>query len=177
MDIMLDLETLSTRPEATILTFGACKFSPYNQEPIDKGIYFRVSVDEQITLGRHVDDNTVEWWGRQADDVREEALGESDRITLSEFTAQLNKFLVGCDNIWAQGPVFDIVILENLYRQLNLPCPWQFWQIRDSRTLLSTHGDPRDKNKAGLHNALEDAVSQAQAVQTVFNRCGITEKR
>jgi glycerol-3-phosphate cytidylyltransferase len=31
MDIMLDLETLSTRPDATILTFGACKFSPYKQ--------------------------------------------------------------------------------------------------------------------------------------------------
>jgi hypothetical protein len=66
---------------------------------------------------------------------------------------------------------------ENLYRQLGLPCPWQFWQIRDSRTLLSTHGDPRDKNKEGLHNALEDYVSQAQAVQTVFAQCGITEKR
>jgi hypothetical protein len=177
MDIMLDLETLSTRPDATILTFGACKFSPYNQESIDKGIYFRVSVDEQIALERHVDDNTVEWWGRQADDVREEALGESDRIGLEQFTQELNRFIVGADNIWAQGPVFDIVILENLYRQLGLPCPWQFWQIRDSRTLLSTHGDPRDKNKAGLHNALEDAVSQAQAVQTVFKQCGITEKR
>ena len=56
---------------------------------------------------------------------------------------------------------------------MGLPCPWQFWQIRDSRTLLSTHGDPRDKNKAGLHNALEDCVSQAQAVQTVFEQCGI----
>jgi hypothetical protein len=174
---MLDLETLSVRPDATILTLGACKFSPYNQEPRDKGIYFRVSVDEQIKLGRHVDDNTVEWWGRQADDVREEALGEDNRVSLDEFTRELNRFIIGCDNIWAQGPVFDVVILENLYRQLGLPCPWQFWQIRDSRTLLSTLGDPREKNKAGLHNALEDAVSQAQAVQTVFEQCGITEKR
>ena len=177
MDIMLDLETLSVRPDATILTFGACKFSPYKQHEITDGIYFRVSVDEQITLGRHVDDNTVAWWGRQAEDVREEALGEGNRISLDEFARELNRFIVGCDNIWAQGPVFDIVILENLYRQLGLPCPWQFWQIRDSRTLLSTHGDPRDRNKAGLHNALEDAVSQAQAVQTVFEQCGITEKR
>ena len=177
MDIMLDLETLSTRPDATILTFGACKFSPYKQHEIVDGIYFRVNVDEQTALGRHVDDNTVEWWGRQADDVREEALGEGDRIGLEQFTQELNRFIVGADNIWAQGPVFDIVILENLYRQMGLPCPWQFWQIRDSRTLLSTHGDLRDKNKAGLHNALEDAVSQAQAVQTVFKQCGITEKR
>lgn len=177
MDIMLDLETLSTKPDATVLTFGACKFNPYRQEDIDKGIYFRINVDQQITLGRDVDDSTVEWWGKQAEDVREEALGDGDRITLEQFTKELNRFIVGAKNIWAQGPVFDIVILENLYRQLGLPCPWQFWQIRDSRTLLSTHGDPREKNKVGLHNALEDAVSQAQAVQHVFNACGITEKR
>ena len=174
---MLDLETLSTKPDATVLTFGACKFNPYKQEDIDKGIYFRINVDEQITLGRDVDDSTVEWWGKQAEDVREEALGDGDRITLEQYTKELNRFIVGAKNIWAQGPVFDIVILENLYRQLGLPCPWQFWQIRDSRTLLSTHGDPREKNKVGLHNALEDAVSQAQAVQHVFNACSITEKR
>ena len=177
MDIMLDLETLSVRPDATILTFGACKFSPYKQHDIVDGIYFRVSVDEQITLGRHVDDNTVAWWGEQSADVYDEAFNPEDRISLEQFTQELNRFIVGCDNIWAQGPVFDIVILENLYRQMGIPCPWQFWQIRDSRTLLSTHGDPRDKNKAGLHNALEDCVSQAQAVQTVFEQCGITEKR
>ena len=174
---MLDTETLSTRPEATILTFGACKFSPYNQEEITQGIYFRINVDEQIAIGSHIDDETIAWWGRQADDVREEALGDDNRISLEQFTQELNRFIVGVDNIWAQGPVFDIVILENLYRRLGKPCPWQFWQIRDSRTLLSTLGDPREKNKVGLHNALEDAVSQAQAVQFVFKKAGITEKR
>ena len=177
MDVMLDLETLSTRPDATILTFGACKFNPYNQEDIVDGIYFRINVDEQIELGRHVDDNTIEWRGKQAEDVYAEAFNPEGRISLEQFTQELNRFIVGCGNIWAQGPVFDIVILENLYRQLGLPCPWQFWQIRDSRTLLSSLGDPREKNKAGLHNALEDCVSQAQAVQYVFKEVGITEKR
>ena len=177
MDVMLDLETLSTRPDATILTFGACKFNPYTQHDIVDGIYFRVNVDEQTELGRHVDDNTIEWWSKQAEDVYSEAFNSEDRISLEQFSQELNRFVVGADNIWAQGPVFDIVILENLYRQLGLPTPWQFWQIRDSRTLLSTLGDPREKNKAGLHNALEDAVSQAQAVQFVYKLAGITEKR
>jgi hypothetical protein len=177
MDVMLDLETISTRPDATILTFGACKFSPYNQDEITEGIYFRINVDEQIALGRHVDENTIKWWSEQAADVYDEAFNPNDRISLEQFSQELNRFIVGADNIWAQGPVFDIVILENLYRQMSLPCPWQFWQIRDSRTLLSTLGDPRDKNKAGLHNALEDAVSQAQAVQYVHKIAGITTKR
>lgn len=174
---MLDLETISTRPEATILTFGACKFNPYADEDITQGIYFRIDVDEQITLGRHVDEVTIEWWSKQSQDVYDEAFNPANRISLEQFTQELNRFIVGCDNIWAQGPVFDIVILENLYRQLAKPVPWQFWQIRDSRTLLSSLGDPRDKNKAGLHNALEDCVSQAQAVQYVFKKAGITEKR
>jgi len=175
MDVMLDIETISTRPDATILTFGACKFSPYDQNDITQGIYFRINVDEQITLGRHVDDGTIAWWGTQAEDVYNEAFSPEDRISLEDFSKELNRFLVGCTNIWAQGPVFDIVILENLYRQMGLPCPWQFWQIRDSRTLLSSLGDPREKNKAGLHNALEDCVSQAKAVQTVFNRYNIVK--
>jgi hypothetical protein len=29
MDIMLDLETLGTRPDCVILTLGAIKFDPY----------------------------------------------------------------------------------------------------------------------------------------------------
>jgi len=174
--VMLDLETLSTRPDATILTFGACKFSPYNQNDIVDGIYLRIDVDEQIALGRHVDNDTIDWWSRQSSDVYDEAFNPNDRVGLEEFASQLNRFIVGCDNIWAQGPVFDIVILENLYRQIGIPCPWQYWQIRDSRTLLSTLGDTREKNKVGLHNALEDAVSQAQAVQHVFKQAGITRK-
>ena len=175
---MLDIETLATSPDSVILTFGAIKFDPFDSsKEMREGLYFRINVDEQIELGRNVDQGTVDWWGTQNEEVREEALGENDRISLDDFTRQLNKFVVGVNRVWAQGPVFDIVILENLYRQLGLPCPWQFWQIRDSRTLLSSLGDPREKNKAGLHNALEDAVSQAQAVQYVFKQAGITEKR
>ena len=69
--------------------------------------------------------------------------------------------------------MFDIAILENLYEQYGWPTPWQFWQIADSRTLFKVHGDPRVKGKVGLHNALEDCVSQATAVQQVFHKLGI----
>jgi len=176
MDIMLDLETLSTRPNAVILTLGAVKFNPFSLEDPGPGLYIRPDVDEQIARGRHVQDETVEWWMKQAEDVREEALGTDDRLPVEEMYRQLNRFLVGANNIWAQGPVFDIAILEDLYRQYGWPTPWQFWQIRDSRTLFGVHGDPRVKGKTGLHNALEDCVSQASAVQQVYNKLGL-EKR
>ena len=175
MDIMLDIETLATSPDAVVLTFGAIKFDPFNPSiQMSDGIYFRINVDEQIDLGRRVDEGTVAWWGTQSAEVREEALGETDRASLEDFTKALNKFVVGATRIWAQGPVFDIVILENLYRQIGKPAPWQYYSIRDSRTLLKALGDDR-KGGALLHNALADAVSQAEAVQSAVNRHKLVE--
>lgn len=167
---MLDLETLATSPNSVILTFGAVKFNPFDpDQEFDNGLYFRIDVDEQINLGRQVDQGTVDWWGQQSEEVREEALGEHNRVSLEEFTKELNKFVLGADRIWAQGPVFDIVILENLYRQLNKPTPWPYYTIRDSRTLLKALGDTR-KSGPMLHNALADCVSQAQAIQSAVSR-------
>ena len=176
MDVMLDLETLSTRPEAVILTIGAVKFDPYSGYiDLDNGLYERVSVDDQTALGRHVQEETLAWWGKQDPEVMEEALGDENRVGIEDMANQLNRFLVGVENIWCQGPCFDIVILENIYRQMGWPTPWQFWQIRDSRTLFGVHGDPREKGKAGLHNALEDCVSQAQGVQQIYHALKIAK--
>ena len=135
---------------------------------VENGLYNRVNVDEQLNLGRHVLESTVEWWGKQPEEVREDALGESDRVSLDEMCANLNRFLVGVENIWCQGPAFDIVILENLYRQLSKPTPWQYWQIRDSRTLFGVHGDPREKDRKAAHNALMDCYYQALGVQQIY---------
>ena len=49
---MIDLETLSTNPDATILTVGGVKFSPHNSVEPSQGMYFRVDVDSQTSMGR-----------------------------------------------------------------------------------------------------------------------------
>jgi hypothetical protein len=176
MDVMLDIETLGTCPDCVVLTLGAVRFNPYAQEEVVAGIYCRPDVDEQIARGRIVREDTMEWWGQQAEEVREEALGMEDRIPVQQMLRELNKFLVGANNIWAQGTVFDIGILEHLYQQYDMVPNWQYWQISDSRTLFKVHGDSRVKGKAGLHNALEDCVSQAEAVQEIFYNLRITKK-
>jgi hypothetical protein len=177
MDVMLDIETLSTRPWSVILTLGAVKFSPWDSDvDQEKGLYIRPDVNEQLSMNRHVQDETVTWWATQTEEVREEALGEEGRTSVNDMLDQLNRFLVGANNIWCQGPAFDIVILEDLYRQVERPTPWQFWQIRDSRTLFSVHGDPRDKNRHGAHNALIDCYYQARAVQHIYKTVGIQKR-
>ena len=174
--VMIDLETLGTKPDSVILSLAALKFDPYsNKEPTD-GIYIKLDVDQQVALPRTIDEDTLNWWAKQSDEIREEAMGEQDRVSLKTATKELNKFLVGVDKIWAQGPVFDIVILENLYRQLNIPAPWNYWQIADCRTLFSLEEDPRKKGDL-LHNPLYDCVIQAKGVQEIFRRYKIKERK
>ena len=86
---------------------------------------------------------------------------------------EINKFSVGVDVFWCQGPLFDYAILQDIYKQLGHPVPWQYWQIRDSRTLFSLV--PRDINekRTGLHNALADCFFQAKKVQKVYKQLGI----
>lgn len=166
---MLDIETLSTRPNAVILSLGAVRFDPFSERiDIAKGLDVKVDVDEQTAIGRHIQEETLNWWATQSPEIQEAALSEQGRIGLKEFTKQLNKMMVGVDQIWCQGPAFDMVIIEDLYRQLNKPTPWQFWQVRDSRTLFGVFGDPREKNRAEAHNALIDCVYQAVGVQEIY---------
>ena len=111
----------------------------------------------------------------RVEEVREEAMGIDGRISVNTMLDELNRFLVGVDNIWAQGPAFDIVILENLYRQLGKPVPWNYYTIRDSRTLLKALGDTRIFDSNSLHNALADSINQVVAIQTAVAKYKLTE--
>lgn len=168
---MLDTETMATSANAVVLTLGAVKFNPHSMDDPTDAFYLRLNVDQQLELGRKVDEGTLAWWSKQPADARDEAFSEDDRVDLNDAFDQFNKFLVGSNNIWAQGPVFDITILENLLHDLKRPVPWQFWQIRDSRTMFGLGWDPRSEvGQADLHNALADAYTQAKALQLLIQK-------
>lgn len=172
----IDLETLSTKPDAVLLTIGAIKFDPFTNDPPYSDFYYRANVDEQTAMGRHVEEGTLEWWSRQPDEIVKEALSDDNRHPVTKILKELNKYLVGVDRIWCQGPVFDIAILENLYRQLDMHWNWAFYNIRDSRTLFSLMPrDPRKDIEFAAHNALEDCRIQSICVQKTLRHLGITQ--
>ena len=113
---MIDLETLSTNPEAVILTVGGVKFDPYSSVEPSQGMYFRVDVDSQTAKGRDVMQETLDWWNTQPKEIMEEALGDKDRVGLDEMIKTINKWSVGVDVFWCQGPLFDYAILQNIYK-------------------------------------------------------------
>ena len=171
----IDLETLDIQPGATVLTLGGVKFNPQNtQEPHSK-IYFKISVDDQHRLGRSVSDSTIEWWSKQDPAIMEEAFDQTDAITVENLCEEIARWAVGVDLFWGQGYGFDFTMLENMFRSVERPIPWQFWQVRDSRTLFGLCAvDPRKKMQVNLHNALDDAFYQAKGIQLAYKELGVT---
>jgi len=171
---MVDMETMAVTPNAVVLSLGAVHFNPYGSGYSDK-IYFRVSIDDQDALGREVDPKTIEWWGQQDPAIMEEAFSPDNRISLVDAMDQFHKFAWGCDRFWSHGATFDLVMLENIYRQLNKPLPWNYWQLRDTRTLFDLGFDP-DMPTGSKHDALQDAIRQAVGVQNMYRKLNIRER-
>jgi hypothetical protein len=172
--LMVDMETMAVTPNAVVLSLGAVHFNPYGSGYSDK-IYFRVSIDDQDALGREVDPKTIEWWGQQDPAIMEEAFSPDNRIPLVDAIDQFHKFAWGCDRFWSHGATFDLVMLENIYCQLNKPLPWNYWQLRDTRTLFDLGFDP-DMPTGSKHDALQDAIRQAAGVQNMYRKLNIRER-
>jgi len=165
----IDLETIDTRPQATVLSLGAVKFNPFDDSEPHSEMYFKISIDDQDRLGRTASDDTIEWWTKQDPKIMEEAFDQEGAITVDEALSKINKFVVGVDILWGQGYGFDYTIIEDMYRSLSKPIPYNFWQVRDSRTLFSVcKEDPRKKIQNDLHNALADAYYQSKAIQMAY---------
>lgn len=170
-DLMIDIETLDVRPTSTILTIGAQGFDPFSDKFTDVTYYKRLTLDSQD--GRTILDDTVEWWGNQAEDAQEEALGDGpDRVEIKEALTELSKIAWKHKRIWANGITFDMVILENAFAQYEIPCPWKFWQVMDARTIYKITGA---KPLGNNHNALADCVNQIDSLQKSIVQLGISK--
>lgn len=176
MDLMIDLETLDTAPTAVVLSIGAVAFDPYGHV-LGQQFYveFTNFLEQQTNVGRTISPSTVLWWMRQdaaAREVFQPKETSPQRCSMMWGLSAFGDFLKEnpVNNVWAKDPDFDVVILRSLY-QTNAPdiaFPFKYNSGRSVRTIEAMpFARLRDKPPTA-HNALEDAVAQAKAVQEAF---------
>lgn len=157
-NVMVDIETLDNKPTSTIVSIGAVKFGPNGYDECDT-FYQVVDIQSCIDVGLTVSADTVKWWMRQSDqarDVFQEVGGHLASVLIG-----FSKWLPSDCKLWGNGASFDNTILSNAYSVLNLSQPWKFWNDRCYRTIAAMHD--RQRFQQGVHhNALDDAISQAQ---------------
>ena len=168
---MLDLETMSTKPNAAILSIGAVEFD-LREKILRNEFYTRVSLESNMKMKRSIDANTVMWWMTQDDEARLELCKPAPRLVnvLVAFMDFLkNAGLVDrCFCVWGNGADFDNVILASAYSDCNYEVPWYYGNNRCFRTVKALYPYINYEKPLVAHNALEDAKAQARHVLKIL---------
>lgn len=168
--IMLDLETLGTKPGSVILSIGAVLFDPKTGE-LGEEFSACISLISSREAGLTVDPNTEAWWDKQSDDARSVLLGAKNPVcptltqVLTLFKSWVQEHSIEKQNrlIWGNGASFDVPLLEAAYEAVGLTPPWNYWGSMCFRTMKNLYRDVVPPPREGTHhNALDDAKHQAQ---------------
>ncbi len=162
--VMIDIETLSTQPNATILSIGACPVFP--EEHLDLADFYHEIHPNQR---RHIETKTISWWMDQP--TKPPMNGIS---LLSESLWALRSWIVHRfyedPIIWANGTDFDITVLSDAYRDLGVGVvPWKYNNVRDFRTVSKLFPIEMSDSDS-KHNALADAKWQAAKLRLICER-------
>lgn len=168
--VMLDLETMGTRPGSVILSIGAVFFDLNGAT--GETFYRNISGKSCIDAGLKVDPKTREWWSRQSAEAR--AAVTTDQRPLDQVATDFSNWFRarGGVFVWGQGASFDPPLWEAASEATGRSAPWRFWNIRDTRTVYDVFGfDAKSFPRDGTyHNALDDALHQVKCVAAALSK-------
>lgn len=175
MDIMLDLETLGTKPGSVVLSIGATTFDG-KHGLTNQHFHAHLSLAAQVDAGLTIDPSTVLWWLGQSPEAQA-AIGRGQLIASTPediltsfalwYTAQKG------EAIWGNGSDFDLPLLAAVYHAFGMTPPWKYNAGRCCRTIMALTG-----KKMGAfgtvnplaHDAHADAVYQASEISKALAR-------
>lgn len=173
-DVMLDIETYSTKTNACIMTIGAIKFNRGTE--LDKlenmeTFYRRITLDSNKELNRDISEDTLKWWSRQSKEARIELEIDEDRIPLKQALEEFKEWFRDSKYVWSHGDDFDTVIVNTAMEDCDIDVPWRFYNTRDTRTLFDiAEVSNRYLPQNSKHNALHDCYRQLAGLFLAFKR-------
>lgn len=165
-DVMVDLETAGNRPHAPITAIGAVSFDA-RAGLLGETFYAPVDLRTSAIGDAKIDPDTFLWWLEQSEPARR-GITDGERLPISvalcNFTNWLHEKCApqSAVRIWGNGAAFDNVILAETYRRAGLLKPWMFWNDRCFRTMKAMYPNIDMARTGTHHNALDDAISQAE---------------
>jgi hypothetical protein len=156
LEVMIDLETLGTKPGSVILSIGAVKFR--GSTILDK-FYVRIAINDSTRYGLTIEGDTVLWWFKQSEEARAEF--QKDAVSLLEALLSFSKWYGPESKMtWGNGANFDNALLQAAYRAANLPLPWKFVHDGCYRTVKGMSLVLSGERIGTYHHALDDAEFQ-----------------
>ena len=170
-DLMVDIETLGTKPGSAIVSIGAVLFNR-RESCVGETFSTNISIVDLIdNFGFFVSGGTIQWWLTQSQEAQAGLL--EDSVGVVHALMNFARFVTddhdgGCDDkvrVWGNGAAFDNVLIREMYERMRLQAPWKFWNDRCYRTLKNEKDKAKEllPTKAGsnvAHRALDDALWQ-----------------
>lgn len=160
-EAMIDLETLDTKPTGVIISIGLVIFEGDNILSEHYGV---LSIQDQLELGRTINEDTLKWWMSRNDAARAvfKEKPASFKSVMSDMAAVIKKNKVG--RVWSLGGDFDIPMVRHAFDILKIEQAWNFWDSRCFRTFCEDMGarykSSRTEGDQIPHHALDDARAQ-----------------
>jgi hypothetical protein len=187
---MIDLETLGLNcGSAPIMQIGIAAFHP-RKSGILASWSCRVTLSSNEEIGREVEPDTEKWWQETPERkvLYDQLIGNPMAVDLFMALANLRAFVMSHEikEIWANGPAFDVAMVECALRSLKETPIWSHRDVRDTRTIwaLAAEKHPPFALDSALvqaklgwksypgselaHDALSDCLHQILKVQMAY---------
>lgn len=163
-DLMLDIETLGTRPTSVICQLGACYFDRQTGEIGEKFLQ-NIEVGSALIAGLTIDQSTVNWWKEQDEQTWHTGLAD-----IWSVLRLFSDFCKDVKSVWSHAS-FDAPIVQNAYQMCGIKPPWHYRAVKDIRTLVDlTNPEFKSDKKLKTHNALDDCLYQVKYCVECFNK-------
>lgn len=186
LDIVLDLETLGTNNSPVITQIGAVAFDIKTGKKI-REFMLNISIDSCLRAGLKLDGDTIKWWMKQPENVRNEVFQSEKEVTISKALNAFRDWVTALSGtakkehiyLWGNGILADNTWLKGAHEALNIPEYLSYKNHRDVRTLLdlasSLVGDSKSVITSNItsdgpqHSALADAQWEAKLITACWN--------
>lgn len=163
--IMIDLETLGTSSMAPVVQIGIVTFdypTLLSQEFLCKRYCWNV-IPWPCQM-KHADWDTIRWWLEQSDEARKSITTGYDPQSLAKVLEEVCKLFASYDfaDVWAHGTTFDIPIFSNLFKLVGYKLPFNYRNVRDTRTMAMMYPNVKRPEPSIRHDAGYDAEAQAR---------------
>ena len=175
LHVMLDLETVSTEPNAGIIQIGACFVKDTTNNYKQKISFSSIESHNSKAQGDsqfNISYETLHWWNKQNTVIRAEVFSGTKGISdvLQEFGEWLTKLAQGSGKkvtLWGNGADFDCTIIRKAFHNTMNNYPISYKNHRCYRTMTAFMPKAlKDSVPANLkpHDALADAIYQANVL-------------
>ncbi len=174
-DLMIDTETFGLPPDGALLSIGAVFFD-LQTGTLGPTFSRTINLATAVRDGGTINPGTAMWWLGQSQEARDAV--RFSGIDICNALTEFSNFIADHSDHktvrpWGNGSSFDLTIINSAYLRSGIKTPWYFGRERCFRTVRNMYPaveyNPDDKG-TGAHNALQDAIFQAQHLFKIKNR-------